>query len=99
MSTKREGTKLIDMADIPGRISRKQEQWIRLLKGIPKGKALVGTEQDFGKRAGIGELVKKYTERKLIPKGFGVTSRTIHGTVYIYIYREADAGQETKEAE
>ena len=86
----KEGLKVIDVSEIPGRVSRKQEEWVKLLKSIPKGKAIVGTEDELSSRSNLDTLIKNYTEKKLIPKGYRVVQRTVQGKPLIYIMRQAE---------
>lgn len=92
MSAKEPKFRIVDIDKLPVRLSRKTEQWVSLLKSIPKGKALISTEADMGvKTSTLTSILKEYAERGLISKGYRVSRRTTNSGVEVYILHEAEA--------
>lgn len=40
--------RMVDEDKIPIKLSRKREQWLEILRNIPRGKALIATEKELG---------------------------------------------------
>ena len=79
------GPKLYDISDIPGKVNRREAEWLKILKSIPKGKALGGTREQLGSREAAGTIIRRYTKKKLIPKGYCAMQRTVAGKILIFI--------------
>lgn len=88
MDLKKEGLRMIDTSEIPKVTQTRTQQWLDLLKSIPRGKSLEGTRDTLGTRETIYKIIKGYEEKKLIPKGYRVAQRKKADTTFIYIINE-----------
>jgi hypothetical protein len=88
MNLKREGLRVIDTSEIPVVTQRRTEEWLELLRSIPRGKSVEGTEDSLGTRESVYKIIKGYENKKLIPKGFRVAQRKKGETTFIYIINE-----------
>lgn len=81
---------MIGEEEIPGRVRRRTAQWLRLLKKIPRGKAMVTSEKELGvKASSVKLIVDRYVKNNLLPKGYNVITRTTGGALTIYIVNSA----------
>jgi hypothetical protein len=91
MSAKEPKFRIVDIDKLPVRLSRKTEQWVNLLRSIPKGKALISTEAELGvKSSTLVSIISDYTGKNLIPKGYRVSRRTTSNGVDVYILHEGE---------
>lgn len=88
---KKEALKIIDASQVPEKKQTRTDEWIALLKGIQKGKAVEGTTKTLGARETVANILRTYTAKKLIPKGYRVAQRKVGDEVRIYIIRDADS--------
>jgi len=87
-SLKKEGLRLVDASEIPEVVHSRTQEWIELLRGIPRGKSLEGTRETLGTRETVYKIIKGYERKKLIPRGYRVAQRKRGETTYIYIVNE-----------
>jgi hypothetical protein len=92
----KEDTEVIDVSRISSRGYTKTQEWVRILKGIPKGKALVYHNQSSGKYVTVRFIVKTYTEKGLIPHGYRVRRHKTGDTFDVYIIHDEGIGKETE---
>jgi len=82
--------RFIGVDQIPRKRAKRTEEWLVLLKKIPKGKAWVTTEKELGVSAvSVKTIVNRYVRNGLIPKGYKVMQRTVDGKLTIYILNES----------
>ncbi len=82
--------KLVDEDKIPVAVSKKAEEWVKMLKQIPRGKAWVTTDKELGIQAGsMHSIVYKYVKMGLLPNTYRVVRRTKGDTTIIYIINTA----------
>jgi hypothetical protein len=87
--------KLISEDEVPAKLRGTSEQWINLVKGIPKGQALSGTEREFGVSAdSVKAAFLRLKKIGLLSNDYHVTQRTRNGAVTIYIVHSAKTTEE-----
>lgn len=81
---------LVDEDTVPLKQMRKSEEWIRLLKQIPPGKAWVFDRETMGVSGStIKILVARYVQSGRLPKSYRVSQRTIDGKTKVYVINSA----------
>ena len=86
----KEEMRLIDEDKIPVAVSKKAQEWIRILKRIPRGKVWVTSDKELGVSAGsMHTIVYKYVKMGLLPNTYRVVRRTKGDTTLIYIINTA----------
>lgn len=87
--------KLIPEDRVPIRFRQSAQQWLHLAKEIPKGQALVGTEEQFGVRSSSMKLmIARLKKAGLLSNDYHVTQRTQDETVTIYIVHSTKTPKE-----
>jgi hypothetical protein len=87
--------KLIPEDRVPIRFRQSAHQWLNLAKEIPKGRALVGTEKQFGIRSSSMKLmIARLKKEGLLSNDYHVIQRTQGDTVTIYIVHSAKTPKE-----
>jgi len=85
--------KMVDEDKIPSVSKGSSEKWVKILRTLPRGKALQATEKDLGmKTASFSNLVKDLVRKERLPPTFRVAQRTKGNIVYVYIINSAKSG-------
>jgi predicted transcriptional regulator len=97
--------RLIDASAVPRKtMLGRTSDWIRILKSIPKGQAMVWNEKDLGIKTGaVQEAVRRYMKLGLLPREYRVVKRTTNvwdsgDSVMIYIIHEKEEVSERARA-
>ena len=91
------GFKVIDIDDIPVKATRRRAEWIRLVKQIPEGKALVTTQKEIGASpTSVATTLRRYIEEGLLPDVYRVRRRRDANGMTIYILNVGKSKEESK---
>ena len=86
---------LIPEDKVPIRFRESAHHWLKLTKQIPKGRALVGTEEQFGiKTSSMKLMIARLKKEGLLSNDYQVIQRTQGDTVTIYIVHSAKTPKE-----
>jgi hypothetical protein len=82
-----EEMRLIDEDKIPVAVSKKAQEWVKILKKIPRGKVWVTSDKELGVSAGsMHTVVYKYVKMGLLPNTYRVVRRSMpDGTTKIFV--------------
>jgi hypothetical protein len=87
--------KLIDENEIPGKLKRKGNEWLEILRKIPKGKAWAVTEEEAGiKAVSMRMMVTRLKKIGELPSNYKTMQRTVKGKVTIYIINSVESTKE-----
>jgi len=90
--------RVIDIDDIPVKATRRRAEWIRLVKGIPEGKALVTNQKEIGASAtSVATTLRRYIEEGLLPDVYRVRRRREGKTMTIYILNVGKSEEGSKQ--
>ena len=81
-----ENIKVVDISEIPRKTKRITEDWVRVLRDVPLGKAYVMENQPAGRSSAVRQVVQNLIGRKRIPDAYYVTRRkTGPGKYSVYV--------------
>lgn len=89
---------LIEESEVPGRAKKRSEEWLQLFKKIPKGKALVLTQDEYGvKPITVAYMVSKFKRTGDLPASYKAIRRTVKGKNTIYVLNSIEGTEEQTE--
>lgn len=82
--------KLVDEDKVPTVTKTRSQEWLKLFKSIPKGKAIVTNEKDLGvKVAHLYNVLRQLIKDGELTPNYKVSQRKKGDVVYVYIINSA----------
>ncbi|MCP8309178.1 MAG: hypothetical protein H3Z54_10890 [archaeon] len=96
MSPEKQKLEFIPEDKVPTRIKKKGQEWLKLFRSIPKGQALVLSEDEIGVQAStVKTTVARFKKLGDLPSGYRVVQRTMGNKVMVYVINSAKS-EDTK---